>query len=69
MKSCAFFGHRNFDYMPYCEKIKNIIVGLIEQQGIVEFCSGYRGNFDKLCAQVVWKLKRNFPQIKNTMVL
>lgn len=69
MLTCAFFGHRDIDYFPYNEKIEEILVDLIENCGVTQFYSGYRGKFDELCAYLVWELKFQYPQIKNTLVL
>lgn len=66
---CAFFGHRDFNYRPYREKIKELICQLIENQGAAEFYNGFRGNFDSLCAEIVFELKEQYPAIKNIMVL
>ena len=71
MKSCAFFGHRKyFDYESEIgEKLKNLLEELISEDGIIEFYNGYRGNFDRLCAQKVALCKRKFPNIQNILVL
>lgn len=69
MLTCTFFGHRDVDYFPYQEKIEAILIGLIQNCGVTQFYSGYRGNFDRLCAHLVWELKFRYPQIKNTLVL
>ena len=69
MYSCVFFGHRDEDYFPYNEKIETILLDLIKDHEVDHFYSGYRGNFDKICAYIVWELKQRYPQIKNTMVL
>ena len=66
--SCAFFGHRNFDYRPYEDKIRSTVVDLINR-GVTEFYNGYRGNFDETCARIVRELQAQYPQIKNIMVL
>lgn len=58
MPSCAFFGHRSFDYEPYRDKIREKIVDLIENRGVTTFYSGGRGSFDVLCARTVWELKQ-----------
>ncbi len=42
---------------------------LIQNHGVEEFLSGFRGNFDKLCAETVFDLKSRFPAVKNIMVL
>ena len=66
--SCAFFGHRNYDYKPYEDKIRECIVDLINR-GVTDFYNGYRGAFDYLCARIVDDLKEEYPRIKNIMVL
>ena len=67
--SCAFFGHRNFDYAPYEDIIRKRIVDLIENRGVTVFYGGGRGNFDGTCARIVWELKSQYPHIKNILVL
>ena len=42
---------------------------MIENYGVVQFYSGGRGNFDNLCAQLVYELKKKYPHIKNTLFL
>lgn len=69
MLTCVFFGHRDVNYFPYNEKIEEILFHLIENCGVTQFYSGYRGKFDELCAYLVWELKFQYPQIKNTLVL
>lgn len=69
MVSVAFFGHRDYNYSPYKDKIQAIIVDLIENHGVRKFYNGFRGNFDRLCAKIVFELKKFYPTIKNIMVL
>lgn len=70
MAAAAFFGHRKYDYYSeYEDKIKNIIIDLIENKGVNEFYNGYRGIFDRLCARAVHEVKSQYPDIKNIMVL
>lgn len=61
MASCTFFGHRDFDYEPYQERIERIFRELIVNQKVDEFFSGNRGNFDRLCSSIVWELKKEYP--------
>ena len=68
MLSCAFFGHRSYNYEPYKEKLEEIIVDLIKR-GVTVFYNGGRGFFDSLCARTVHKLKDKYPNIKNILVL
>ena len=69
MKTCAFIGHREGDYEEYREYIEDILIDLIEEEGVTQFYSGGRGKFDDICASIVASLKTEFPQIKNTLVL
>ncbi len=69
MLSATFFGHRNFDYSPYRDRVRAVIIELIESHGVGEFLNGFRGNFDKLCAVEVFHMKARFPNIKNVLVL
>ena len=69
MAKCAFFGHSQFDYAPYREKIRTFICDLIENHSVTEFYNGYRGDFDGVCAEIVFALKAKFPIIKNIMVV
>ena len=66
--SCAFFGHREYQYGGYRDKLEKAILYLIDK-GVTEFYSGNRGAFDRLCAYTVWNLKDEYPGIKNILVL
>ena len=68
MLSCAFFGHRDYQYGGYRDKLEDAIRYLIDI-GVTEFYSGNRGAFDRLCAHTVWNLKDEYPEIKNILVL
>ena len=35
----------------------------------MQFYSGNRGNFDRICSELVHELKKLYPHIRNTMVL
>lgn len=69
MKTCAFFGHRNMNVEQYREKLLHIIIDLIENKGVTQFYSGFRGDFDRFCSYAVYKLKTKYPNLKNTMIL
>ena len=69
MKSCAFFGHGDYDYRSYEKEIKDSIVDLIENYGVTQFYTGGRGAFDAVCSQKIAELKQDYPYIKNTLVL
>jgi len=69
MKSCAFFGHADIDYRAYEDDIESIIIILIEKYNVTQFYTGGRGAFDGICSDILLKLKRSYPYIKNTLVL
>lgn len=69
MASCAFFGHSDFDYAPFRERLKETIVDLIENKDVTEFYSGGRGKFEKMCAHMVYQLSQTYPHIKNILVM
>lgn len=69
MKSCAFFGHRHIDAEQYRDKLLSIIIDLIENKGVTQFYSGFRGKFDYYCSALIHELKARYPQVRNTMVL
>lgn len=69
MKSCAFFGHRSMGVDRYKERLRQVVIDLIENKGVIRFYSGFRGDFDVYCSYLVYELKNSYPQIKNTMAL
>ena len=69
MKSCVFFGHRAGNYEDVEGRFKEILIHLIENEGVTEFYSGGRGAFDQLGARLVAELKVRYSHIKITRVL
>jgi len=68
LKVCTFFGHRSVMHAieeELCEQIRRAI----EQDGVREFWCGGMGAFDLRCAQIVRKLKKDFPDIRLALVL
>lgn len=53
----------------YRDKLLSILVDLIENKGVTQFYSGFRGDFDRYCSRLAAELKVRYPQIVNTMVL
>lgn len=53
----------------YREKLSETLKDLIENKGVTQFYSGFRGDFDVYCSYLIYELKDSYPQIKNTMVL
>ena len=68
MKSCVFFGHRQYDYHGYKEELQQMLRFLIRVCGVTQFYAGGRGAFDGFCASAVHELKTEFPQIRMTLV-
>ena len=69
MKACAFFGHRDGLYESERQRIQEIVADLIKNKGVTQFYIGGRGAFDGICGEIVHYLKKDFPWIKNTLVL
>lgn len=66
---CCFFGHADFNYMPYEQTLIAIITDLIVNQNVHVFYSGGRGNFDMTCARLVAELCHKYPHIENVKFL
>ena len=65
MKTCSFFGHRNTKATPaLCERLKNTIIRLINEEGVTRFLFGSASRFDELCLKTVTELKEEYPEIK-----
>ena len=69
MASCAFFGHRHINAEQYRDKLLQTLIDLIENKGVTQFYSGFRGDFDGYCSRLIHGLKVRYPQIKSTLVL
>jgi len=68
-KVVCFAGHRLDIYNNGIEKqLKEILEKLINE-GYTKFLNGYKGDFDKECASVLWELKKKYPHIKLVKVL
>ncbi len=57
MKSCVFFGHRDYDYTNHKDLIIKTIEELFNKHGVTTFYCGGRGDFDYLCEKCVSKVK------------
>jgi len=66
-KTALFIGNRD------CYQIKEAAIekAIIEaiQSGIEVFLNGGQGYFDKTCASIVQRLKKQYPQIKSILVI
>ena len=72
MKTCAFTGHRpkGLGYpesdgrcAALKEKLRSLIVKLMEEEGVTHFISGMALGVDMYAAEIVLELKKQYPQI------
>ena len=72
MKTCAFTGHRpkGLGYpesdgrcAALKEKLRSLILKLIEEEGVTHFISGMAQGVDMYAAEIVLELKERYPQI------
>lgn len=66
LKSCFFTGHRiiaNEDKPQLRNKLKNVCMHLIENEGVTRFISGGALGFDTIAAETVLDLKKRYPNI------
>ena len=65
---CTFFGHREC-----CESIryalKDSIIQLIENRGVLRFYVGNQGNFDNIVISVLAELKKDYRDINAEIIL
>lgn len=70
-KTCCFTGHRNVpraDQRKVANQLEKTIIKLINS-GVCYFGAGGALGFDTMAAQVVLKLRKEYPQIKLILVL
>ena len=72
MKTCAFTGHRpkGLGYpesdgrcTALKEKLRSLIIRMIEEEGVTHFISGMAQGVDMYAAEIVLELKKQYPQI------
>ena len=72
MKTCAFTGHRpkGLSYPESAgrcaalkEKLRSLIIRMIEEEGVTHFISGMAQGVDMYAAEIVLELKKQDPQI------
>lgn len=66
-ESATFIGH-NECYGLDRSLVRSEIIKLIEA-GVTGFYSGGMGSFDRMCAHIVYNLKKEYPQIRNYLVI
>ncbi len=67
MSSCTFFGHRDAP-VALKDKLKNIIISLIEKEKVNEFYVGNHGNFDFMVGEILKELSKIY-KINYSVVL
>ena len=68
MLSCTFFGHRDCP-ATIRPKLREVLVALIEHQGVAQFYVGRQGAFDALVRGVLDELAAEYPHIRYAVVL
>ncbi len=66
-QTALFIGH-NECYGVTAKEVENAIIDLVNK-GVTTFLSGGQGGFDRLCAGCVHRLKKQYPQILNYLVI
>jgi len=68
MKTCTFFGHRD---CPDTVKprLREVLVQIIERDGVDRFYVGHQGAFDAVVLSVLRELALLYPQIRYDIVL
>lgn len=66
-KSATFIGHSECFGLE-SNRVRSEIIKLIGT-GVTDFYSGGMGDFDRMCARIVYELKRDYPQIHNCLVI
>ncbi len=66
-KTAVFIGHSDCFGLSY-EAVKKAVLSLI-QAGVTDFLSGGQGGFDRLSARCVYELKKQFPRLRNYLVI
>ena len=65
IKTCSFFGHRKIvETEDLIQRVRNVIVNLIENYNVRVFLFGSRSDFDSLCHSIVTELKEKYPKIE-----
>ena len=68
MSVCTFFGHRDCP-SDIKEKLREVLIDLIENQSVAMFYVGNNGAFDRLVRGVLRELVHECPQIQYAVVL
>ena len=67
--TCCFFGHREItESEKLREKLTETVEKLITDEGVDTFLFGSNSRFDKLCLELVTKIKEKYPHVKRIYV-
>lgn len=66
-KTALFIGNRDCYQVKEADIEQAIITAIVS--GITIFLNGGQGYFDKTCAVIVHRLKKNYPHINNILVI
>ncbi|MBQ6945125.1 MAG: DUF1273 family protein [Ruminococcus sp.] len=66
-KTVVFIGHNDCTGLE-TGKLKSEIIKSIEN-GAINFISGGMGEYDRICARLVYEIKIEYPNIKNLLVI
>lgn len=67
--TCCFFGHRTINETDELRtKLTETIERLISDENVDTFLFGSKSHFDKLCLELVTKIKEKYPYIKRIYV-
>lgn len=66
--TCIFFGHKDTPY-DIKDKLREIVIKMIEEKGVTNFYVGNHGNFDRMVLTELKELSNLYPQIRYAVVL
>ena len=67
--TCCFFGHRTINETDELRtKITETVERLITDENVDTFLFGSKSEFDRLCLELVTKLKEKYPHVKRIYV-
>ncbi|MBP3686659.1 MAG: hypothetical protein J6J21_06480 [Clostridia bacterium] len=68
MNTCTFFGHRDAPG-TISKALRDAVIELIRQNGVVRFLVGNEGSFDRIVQLELHRLQAEFPEISFFVVL
>ncbi len=67
--TCCFFGHRTINETEELRtKITEVVERLITDENVDTFLFGSKSEFDRLCLELVTKIKEKYPHVKRIYV-